>query len=305
MIRYKKLGYVALNVTDLDKSVQFYEKLVGLQLSEYVQNERAFLRCSSDHHNIVLYPAARAGLKRIGLEVESPEQVEIAYEHLSKAGVDLCEVDKEEASLLSQGPSFRFQDPVVGVTFELYSEMKQLATPFKPTVTKIARLGHIVLNVRDFQSMLKFSRDIMNFKLSDYIPDTFAWMRCFPNPYHHSFAISKSDHDGLQHVNFMVTDVDDVGIARNRMINNGVPIVFGPGRHFPSTSIFLYFLDPDELTVEYSFGMEEFHEHNARQPRLLDHSLEVLDTWGGKPDPRFGAVGEIEKVEFTTRNKTL
>lgn len=302
MIRYKKLGYVALNVTHLDRSTQFYERIIGLQVSEYLQDKMTFLRCSSDHHNIVLYQSQRPGLKRIGLEMESPEQLELAFEYLSKAGLEIREVDNEERNLLAQGPSFRFQDPVMGVTFELYSEIRQLATPYKPTVAKIARLGHVVLNARDFNSIYKFMKDIMNFRVSDHIPETFAWMRCFPNPYHHSFAISKSTKDGLQHVNFMVTDVDDVGTARNRMINNGVPIVFGPGRHFPSTSIFLYFLDPDELTIEYSFGMEEFPEQNARQPRLLDHSLDVLDTWGGKPDPRFGAVGEIEKIELTKGN---
>ena len=32
--RYRKPGYVALNVTDLDKSVHFYRDLVGLQLEE-------------------------------------------------------------------------------------------------------------------------------------------------------------------------------------------------------------------------------------------------------------------------------
>ena len=36
MFRYKKLGYVALNVSDLARSVPFYRDLVGLQLNEQV-----------------------------------------------------------------------------------------------------------------------------------------------------------------------------------------------------------------------------------------------------------------------------
>jgi 2,3-dihydroxy-p-cumate/2,3-dihydroxybenzoate 3,4-dioxygenase len=31
MVRYRKLGYVALNVTDLERSCAFYEKIVGFQ----------------------------------------------------------------------------------------------------------------------------------------------------------------------------------------------------------------------------------------------------------------------------------
>ena len=43
MIRYKKLGYVVLNVTDLDKSVDFYENIVGMQFVER-QSETAILK---------------------------------------------------------------------------------------------------------------------------------------------------------------------------------------------------------------------------------------------------------------------
>jgi 2,3-dihydroxy-p-cumate/2,3-dihydroxybenzoate 3,4-dioxygenase len=79
----------------------------------------------------------------------------------------------------------------------------------------------------------------------------------------------------------------------NRMKKADVPIVFGPGRHLPSGSIFLYFLDPDGMTAEYSFGMEEFEPEGAREPRVLDPTAEVLDTWGSVPDPRFGQQGAI------------
>jgi 2,3-dihydroxy-p-cumate/2,3-dihydroxybenzoate 3,4-dioxygenase len=103
----------------------------------------------------------------------------------------------------------------------------------------------------------------------------------------------QGESDGLNHVNFMVTDLDDIGCATNRMKKAGVPIVFGPGRHLPSTSVFLYFLDPDGMTAEYSFGMEEIPEHDGRAPRALSASPEVLDTWGSLPDPRFGKAGAI------------
>jgi len=34
MIRYKRLGYIALNVSDLEKSSNFYYTVVGLTLTE-------------------------------------------------------------------------------------------------------------------------------------------------------------------------------------------------------------------------------------------------------------------------------
>jgi 2,3-dihydroxy-p-cumate/2,3-dihydroxybenzoate 3,4-dioxygenase len=78
------------------------------------------------------------------------------------------------------------------------------------------------------------------------------------------------------------------------MTKAGVKIAFGIGRHPPSGSVFLYFFDPDGMTVEYSFGMEEFPELGAREPRMLEPVPESLDTWGAVPDPMFGKRGIIE-----------
>ena len=97
-------------------------------------------------------------------------------------------------------------------------------------------------------------------------------------------------------MNFMVTEIDDIGRGMWRFQKNEVPVVRGPGRHPPSGSVFLYVLDPDGLTVEYSFGMEEFPELGARKPRLLAPVPESLDYWGCPRDPRQGAIGEVEEL---------
>jgi len=58
--------------------------------------------------------------------------------------------------------------------------------------------------------------------------------------------------------------------------------------------VFLYFLDPDGITLEYSFGMEEFLESDAREARVLPAAPESIDSWGAARDPRMGTVGDIE-----------
>jgi 2,3-dihydroxy-p-cumate/2,3-dihydroxybenzoate 3,4-dioxygenase len=126
------------------------------------------------------------------------------------------------------------------------------------------------------------------------VEDKITFMRAHPNPFHHSLGISKSVKTSLHHVNFMVTEVDDIGKAMWRFQKEGIPVVNGPGRHPPSGSMFYYFLDPDELTVEYSFGMEEFPEEGARKHRVLTPVPESFDFWGAPTDPRKSAIGEIE-----------
>jgi 2,3-dihydroxy-p-cumate/2,3-dihydroxybenzoate 3,4-dioxygenase len=298
MFRYKKLGYVALNVSDIEKSTKFYEEMVGLQLVEKNENGPSFFRCSNDHHNIALYPATgEPGLKRVGFQVENDEHLELVYQTFVKNGLQPKDVSKEELRELKQGRTFRIIEPITGLQLEFYSKIMYMVKDFVPRHTKIQRLGHVVLNVREIDEALDFFVNVLNFRISDQLGDNY-WLRCFPNPYHHTFALIKNKETKLHHVNFMVTDIDDIGIARNRILNAGIPDVFGPGRHEPSTSIFFYYLDPDGMTLEYSFGMEEFPEENPRDARLLEEAPYTLDRWGGKPDPKFASTGKIEeKIE--------
>jgi len=161
-------------------------------------------------------------------------------------------------------------------------------------VAGIDRLGHVVLQVKDWESTLRWLTEGANFKTSDHVEGWFAFLRCFPNPYHHSLGIGRSETTHLHHFCFLVDEIDDIGRAINRFKESGVPISFGPGRHVASTSIFLYFDDPDGMTLEYSFGMETFDEHAPRAPRMLFPSLETVDEWGGTPAPGYASVGAIE-----------
>lgn len=291
--RYERLTYAALNVTDLAASTRFYRDLVGLAVTEQTEDYTA-LRCSRDHHNLLLVAADKPGLKRIAFKLESAADLAAARRHVEALGLATEDVSAEELKQLCIGRAFRFRLPACDVCLEFFVQMMHMAHDYQPSVAQIERIGHVVVNVTDFDTVLAFLTEKLGFAVSDYVPGFAAFLRCWPNPLHHSMAILAGDNNHLNHVNFMVTDIDDVGRAMNRMKKEGVKIVFGPGRHQPSESIFLYFLDPDGMTVEYSFGMEQFPEDGAREPRLLQPHPEALDTWGSVPEPEFGAVGEID-----------
>jgi 2,3-dihydroxy-p-cumate/2,3-dihydroxybenzoate 3,4-dioxygenase len=291
--RYRRLGYVALNVSDLERSTAFYRDLVGLAVTESTP-EFAALRCSRDHHSLLLYPSARPGLKRIAFELESAADLQAAADHLRAMGYAVETVGEGELKSLRMVAALRFRLPESDLCLEYFVQIMQMAQPFVPTVTKIERLGHVVVNLSGFDTALETLTRQLGFRVSDFVPGFAAFLRCFPNPLHHSLAVLAGADSHLNHINFMVTDIDDVGRAISRMKQAGVEIVFGPGRHQPSESIFLYFLDPDRITVEYSFGMEHFPEKGAREARLLEPVPGTLDSWGSVPAPAFGKVGVIE-----------
>ena len=294
-IRFRRLGYVALNVTDLDRAHAFYRDIVGLTAEPSEDGSRIFLRCDR-HHDIMLVRGDNPGLKRVGWQMESSDALEAARAHFSEIGLSPVPVSNHEAEILAISGAFRIVEPTTGGTFEFYVDMDP-APPYAPTHTKIARLGHIVINSPDRDATELFLREHMNFRVSDRIEGLVSFMRCFPNPYHHSFGVGVGQKASLNHVNFMVTELDDIGRAHNRVKINKVPIAYGPGKHPPSESVFLYFLDPDGLTLEYSYGMEEFPEVEARDARLMPAGLESVDYWQGIPEPTFAKVGDIEQAK--------
>ena len=285
---------MALNVTDLARSDRFYQDMLGLQAAGTAADGEHLYRCSEHQHDVILHQGAVAGLRRVAWEMESPDDLAKLRSHFARLGIVVHSMDADYCAAMALDEAFQISEPNTGATFEYCGRMAEAASAYTPTVTRIVRLGHVVLGAQHYDATEQFFTDALNYRISDRIDGAVTFMRCFPNPLHHSLGLSKSDSNRLHHVNFMVTDIDDIGRALHRARKLNVPIVFGPGRHPPSESIFLYFLDPDGNTLEYSYGMEEFPEVSPRPPRRLPLALESIDYWGATPQAEFGKGGAIE-----------
>ncbi len=286
-LRFARLGFCRLRCPDLARSVVFYRDMVGLEVASE-DGLIARLRCSDKPFDLVLEKGAFPGFTETGFELESGAELDKAFTMLAALGLAPQWTDPEGCQALAAASAFQFTDPASGLATTFYHSQTPAQSPYQPHLAKIARLGHVVINVTDPGAAHRFWVDQLGFVRSDNVEGVVEWLRAWPNPLHHSLGLVASNANSLHHINFMVTDIDDIGRAMNRLKDAGVPIVYGPGRHLPSTSIFLYFLDPDGNTAELSFGMELFLEHGARDPRELEHKAEVMDIWGSKPDPRFG-----------------
>lgn len=303
MIRYQKLGRVELNVTDLARARRFYEGVVGLQFVAAGADGSLMLRCDDEHHSVVLHEAASAGLRVAGFMLEDEAQFEPLLARLAQAGLDVQPVPADHCAQRRQHRAVRVFEPLVGAVIEFYVAEPGAARPFQPSVARIQRLGHVVFNTPDKAAAVAFWRDVLNFRVSDAVGDMITFMRCWPSPWHHGIGIAAAERKSLHHVNYMVTEIDDIGRALSRLRQAESPVVFGPGRHPASGSVFLYFLDPDGLTMEYSFGMEAFTETFAREPRQLPLAPQWLDEWGSVRDPRCftgaGANASLDTLEAT------
>lgn len=282
MIRYRQLARVVLNVGDVATSAAFYRDVVGLLPVEGSDASRCRLRADSGGCDLALVRGT-PGLKRLEFDLESAAALDALALALQHAGVAW--------RAGADGALLRISEPHTGTTIDF--GVATLGAPVAPA-PGLLRLGHVVLEAADDAAAVRFFTEVLNFKVSDRIDGAITFLRCFPNPLHHSLGIGRG-RNALHHVNFMTPHIDDLGRALWRLQRAGVTIVNGPGRHLPSGSLFLYFLDPDGLTLEFSAGMEEFAETGARAPRLLPREPASFDIWDGPVDPRKGAVGEIER----------
>lgn len=301
MIRYRKLGYVGLNVADLVRSRAFYEQVLGLQPVDGGDGDSARFRCSNDFYSVILHQSADPGFRYLGISLEDDRQYAELGRSLDAEGIAHEALSAEECALRRVESAWRFSVPHLEAVFEFYRPLPgNDAAQFEPTLAKIQRIGHVVFGTPHYRQTTDVIERVLNFAASDEIDGVIHFFRPFPSPYHHGIGVSASSRNGLHHVNFMVSEIDDIGAALNRFKRFDVPVVFGPGRHIASNSVFLYFLDPDGLTLEYSFGMEEFPESDARLPRVLPPRPESLDSWGGIRDPRLGASGIVQPFEVGT-----
>jgi catechol 2,3-dioxygenase-like lactoylglutathione lyase family enzyme len=74
-VRPRRLGHVVLGSTDQAQSQQFLTEGLGFKVSDTVPGLAAFLRCSTDHHNVLVQQAPLAFLHHSSWQVEDVDEV--------------------------------------------------------------------------------------------------------------------------------------------------------------------------------------------------------------------------------------
>jgi glyoxalase/bleomycin resistance protein/dioxygenase superfamily protein len=74
-VQPRKLGHVVLGSTDQARSQQILTEGLGLKISDTVPGLAAFLRCSTDHHNVLVQQAPLAFLHHTSWQVNDIDEV--------------------------------------------------------------------------------------------------------------------------------------------------------------------------------------------------------------------------------------
>ena len=74
-VRPRRLGHVALGSSDILATQQFFAEGLGFKISDEVRERAAFMRCSTDHHNVMLQAAPVAFLHHTSWEVDDVDEI--------------------------------------------------------------------------------------------------------------------------------------------------------------------------------------------------------------------------------------
>jgi catechol 2,3-dioxygenase-like lactoylglutathione lyase family enzyme len=84
--RPRRLGHVLLFTGALDRQLDFYQRVLGLRLSDRARSVVAFLRCTTDHHNLAFLASRGPGFHHGSFEVGSVDEIAMNAQKMQEAG---------------------------------------------------------------------------------------------------------------------------------------------------------------------------------------------------------------------------
>jgi len=78
-----KLGHVAFVVPDVQAVAQFYERILGFRVSDWIEDLFVFMRCNPDHHTVNFLKGKRVNLHHIAFQLRDFSHLENGCDVLS------------------------------------------------------------------------------------------------------------------------------------------------------------------------------------------------------------------------------
>ena len=274
--RVSDLHYVGLAVPDLAAEREFFGATWGLvEVGE--EGGKVYFAAEGSPHPFVIRLREDSEKKTdlIGFSADSRGDVDALFEQVKAAGAKIIS-DPAPAEGPAGGYAFRFFDPD-GRAIEVICDTNRREHRALARGEAIpVGLSHIVLHTPDIPKLEAFYREVLGFKLSDWIGKFMVFLRC--NPVHHRLAILPGP-PALNHVAFDVSSVDELMRGLARMTEKGVKLSWGPGRHTAGNNTFTYYLTPNGNAVEYTSDLEEVDE-DTWEPQTYEATPAITDQWG-------------------------
>lgn len=285
------LGYVALNVSDMDGWLDMVGDVFGMERLPRNDGSGAVdLRIDDHQQRFSLYPSAEDSIAAIGWEVASPPDLEGILHKLTDYGVAVTRATPAQCQERKVSSMVKFVDPTCGINIEVFYSPQLAKFPFCPSKaitgynTGELGLGHVVYFVDNYEESKTFYTDVLGFNISDSIvwddnEKDATFFHC--NPRHHSLAImppfGELKAGMMGHIMLEANSIDDVGRAYDIVREKNLPVMMEMGKHTNDHTQSFYFFTPSGFAFEYGYGGRVIDSDNW-QVRSYDSPM----LWGHK-----------------------
>jgi catechol 2,3-dioxygenase-like lactoylglutathione lyase family enzyme len=270
------LRSVALKVPDLARAEDFYTNTWHLAVVARTADALYLRGTGADHHLLALHQGGdNAEIVHATFRARSREALDAIAQAAVQAGGSV-QVPIASITEPGGGTGLTVRDPdgrLLQVVFGDKQHTDSHETPDRPM-----RLAHAVLNAHDVAATQRFFEKALGFTLADRTR-IMAFLNCASD--HHSIALGDTDNDALNHIAFVMPDLESVMRGGGRMRDAGFQIEWGPGRHGPGDNAFNYFIGPFGEVIEYTAEVEQIDDsYQAGGPDDWKWPPGRVDQWG-------------------------
>lgn len=293
MAGISNLGYAIFGVSDLVKWESFAVDALGFQVGRREEGKSLSLRMDEYAQRLVLEQGSDDDVRVAGWQLDTEQALDAFVAQVRAQGVQVEAGSIELARARCVEKLYVCADPN-GFKHEFFfgPAIAGITRPFRSSVMKgpgfrtgPLGIGHLLPRSIDYKASVAFYTQVLGLKISDYIREEMAPGIVVDATFfhsatgrHHSLATAAIPSKKiLNHLMVEVQDMDDVGLAYDRCVKAGYPMVLELGHH-PNDQMFsFYVLTPSGFAIEYGHGgivIDDAHWNVISYSKLSD--------WGHK-----------------------
>ncbi len=303
------LAHVELLTPKLEESIRFFTEIMGMSVSA-MQGNSAYLRAYDDyeHHTLKLTAHRHPGIGHFAWRTMSEAALLRRVDAIEKTGLGIGWHEGD----LGHGKTYCYR-MASGHLVELYfdshkyqaqehdkSALKNTISKFPGRGMNVRRLDHLNLlakNVAEF-------RDFQLYQVGGRLTETIifeeetkgAWFSVNSKSYDLAVTQDHLDIPGrLHHLTYAVNSREEVLLAADIALENGVFIETGPHKHAIQQTFFLYLYEPGGNRIEVA---------NPTARLVLDPDYETI-VWNREERAKGQAWGLKTVESFHTRGTPM
>ena len=296
-----QLAHVELLTPKPDETLWFFKELLGLEESGR-EGQSVYLRAYEDfyHHTLKVTESPQAGMGHVAWRTTSPQALERRAKAIETTGLGKGWSDGDQG----HGRAYQFTDPD-GHNMEILWDVDYYqAPPEKQTELlnrpqkrplrgiPVRRLDHVNLLTSSVTPNRDFLMEQLGFRLREQVvlndnTEIAAWLSVSSLVHEIAYLGDRSGAKGrLHHICYWYGYPQHLSDLADILVENGIQIEAGPGKHGISQAYFMYVFEPGGNRIELFGDAGYLIFDPAWKPvTWREQNLEKGIIWFGSPLP--------------------